>query len=384
MIDHDRLFKELLTTFFWEFLQLFLPEVAAYIAADSILFLDKEVFTDVTIGAKYEADLLAQAKFRDEETYFLIHLEHQAQPQANFGKRMFRYFARLHETYDRPIYPIVLFSYEKPKKAQPNSYQITFPNKTVLGFHYDVIQLNRLNWRDFLEQQNPVASALMARMKIAPADRLRVKVECLRLLATLRLDRAKMQLISGFIDSYLRLSATEQKVFQTEIDKIEPATKEVVMQIVTSWMEEGIQQGLEQGLEQGRQEGRQEGRKEGELRTVLRWLDRHFGTLASDRRTQIQTLALLQIEDLADALLDFTTLADLESWLQQLTTQLDQLSQQVMAQLGEITPDLELKLRQLSWSQMAALRLLLPSFNQVPELETWLDAQARELEDSFS
>ncbi len=30
MIDHDRLFKELLTTFFWEFIQLFLPEVATY------------------------------------------------------------------------------------------------------------------------------------------------------------------------------------------------------------------------------------------------------------------------------------------------------------------------------------------------------------------
>jgi hypothetical protein len=30
MIDHDRLFKELLTTFFWEFIELFLPEITAY------------------------------------------------------------------------------------------------------------------------------------------------------------------------------------------------------------------------------------------------------------------------------------------------------------------------------------------------------------------
>ena len=35
----------------------------------------------------------------------------------------------------------------------------------------------------------------------------RVKLECLRLLATLRLDPARMQLISGFVDTYLRLSA---------------------------------------------------------------------------------------------------------------------------------------------------------------------------------
>ncbi len=48
MIDHDRLFKELLTTFFVEFLELFLPEVLAYLEDDSIEFIDKEVFTDVT------------------------------------------------------------------------------------------------------------------------------------------------------------------------------------------------------------------------------------------------------------------------------------------------------------------------------------------------
>jgi hypothetical protein len=50
MIDHDRLFKELLTTFFVEFLDLFLPEVCAYLEQDSTEFLDKEVFTDVTSG----------------------------------------------------------------------------------------------------------------------------------------------------------------------------------------------------------------------------------------------------------------------------------------------------------------------------------------------
>jgi hypothetical protein len=59
-------------------------------------------------------------------------------------------------------------------------------------------------------------------MKIAPKERLRVKVECLRLLATLRLNPAKMQLISGFIDTYLRLNVAEQQVFQAEIAKIEP------------------------------------------------------------------------------------------------------------------------------------------------------------------
>lgn len=36
MIDHDRLFKELISTFFVEFMELFFPEVLAYVERDSI------------------------------------------------------------------------------------------------------------------------------------------------------------------------------------------------------------------------------------------------------------------------------------------------------------------------------------------------------------
>ena len=78
MIDHDRLFKELLTTFFVEFLDLFFPEILTYLERDSIQFLDKEVFTDVTAGERYEADLIVKVKFREQESCFLIHVENQA------------------------------------------------------------------------------------------------------------------------------------------------------------------------------------------------------------------------------------------------------------------------------------------------------------------
>lgn len=88
MIDYDRLFKELLTTFFVEFLELFFPQVIAYLEPSSITFLDKEIFTDITAGEQYEADLVVQVKFREQETFFLIHVENQGQPQSNFGRRM--------------------------------------------------------------------------------------------------------------------------------------------------------------------------------------------------------------------------------------------------------------------------------------------------------
>ena len=54
--------------------------------------------------------------------------------------------------------------------------------------------------------------ALMSRMNIAKQDRRRVKYECLRLMSRLNLDPAQMKLISGFIDTYLRLSPEEENL----------------------------------------------------------------------------------------------------------------------------------------------------------------------------
>jgi hypothetical protein len=241
MIDHDRLFKELLSTFFVEFLDLFLPQVATQIDCDSIQFLPQEVFTDVTSGEKKEIDLLAQVRYQGQETYFLIHVENQSYTQKEFAKRMFKYFARLHEKYDLPIYPVVIFSFDEPKRPEPQNYRVTFGDFNVLEFQFTAIQLNRLSWRDFLTQPNPVAAALMSKMNIPQPERPQVKAECLRLLATLRLDPARMQLISGFIDTYLRLDDTEKQVFESAISTMGLDEQEEIMEIVTSWQQEALE-----------------------------------------------------------------------------------------------------------------------------------------------
>jgi len=56
---------------------------------------------------------------------------------------------------------------------------------------------------------------------------------------------------------------------------------------------------------------------EAEANLVLRQLKRRFGELDSNLVEQIQTLNVSELEALAEALLDFATVADLESWLQQ-------------------------------------------------------------------
>ena len=304
MTDHDRLFKELLSTFFVEFLELFLPQVARAIEPDSLGFLPQEYFADLTAGETKIIDLLAQVRLAGQEVGFLIHLEAQASSQSDFARRMFFYFARLHQKYLQRIYPIVLFSFDEPYREEPHRYSVEFEDLKVMEFNFFPIQLNRLNWRNFLNQRNPVAAALMSKMQIDVADRPRVKVECLRLLATLRLDPARSQLISGFVDTYLRMNIEEEQAFQTAVGTLEESEREGVMQIVTSWMEQGII------------EGKAEGRLEGERSLVLRQLTRRLGTLSLSVEAQVQALDLPQLEALGEALLDFAQGSDLIDWLQ--------------------------------------------------------------------
>ena len=295
MVDHDRLFKELLTTFFLEFIELFFPKVRSYLEPDSLTFLDKEVFTDVTAGAKYETDVLAKIRFADSDSYFLIHLENQSYSQADFEKRMFRYFARLHEKFDLPIYPIVVFSFDRPKEVQENTYSVNFEDLEVLKFNYRIVQLNQLKWEDFVDIENVVASALMAKMAMKSEERPLVKAQSLRLLASLQLNPAATQLVSGFIDQYLPLDTTEEEIFQQQIDKIEAEARESVMEIVTSWLTKGREQEIE--------------------RVVLRLLQRKIGTLEKSLEEKVKALSLEQLEDLSVAILDFNNCNDLIAWL---------------------------------------------------------------------
>jgi hypothetical protein len=277
---------------------LFLPELAGYLDKASLVFLDKEIFTDVTSGATHEADLVVRARFCSQDSFFLVHLEHQAQAQRDFGRRMFRYFARLHDKHAMPVYPIVVFSHAS-NLPEPDHYEVAFPDLAVLQFRYRVIQLALMNWRDYLRRANPVASALMAKMGMAIEERPRVKLECLRLLATLRLNPARMRLISGFVDTRLRLNAQEMLIFREQTDTLEEKEKDKVMELTTSWKEEGIREGIREGSQQ----------------VVFRQLRRRWGELPPRMVARLQALPVQEIEDLAEALWDFTSLADVEKWL---------------------------------------------------------------------
>ena len=77
-----------------------------------------------------------------------------------------------------------------------------------------------------------------------------------------------------------------------------------MIELTTTWKEEG------------RQQGRQEGRQEERLDLVLRLLRRRCGALPPKVESKLRGLRIAELEQLVEVLLDFSGLVDLERWLQ--------------------------------------------------------------------
>lgn len=311
-IDHDQLFKKLFDTFSLEFIQLFLPQLLDYIKPGSLRPADKEAFSKLLqeIGERTIADVLIEATFKDRDASFLIHVENQSSTQTNFGERMFWYWVRLRERYKHEVYPIVVFSHDTPTTKEPNVYIVSFPDIEINRFQYSVVQLNQLRWSDYLNHPNPVASALMSKMQVAPQDRLKVKLECIKMLLSLKLNRSKTGFVATFVDSYLELNPQEEQAFDAELEKIvtRPERKKY-MEIMSGRQQRALRQGLEQGLELGR--------RDGEADLMLEQLTYRFGKLRATSTKQIKSLTEPQLKELAKALFGFTNTDDLVAWLGQ-------------------------------------------------------------------
>lgn len=308
MVDRDRLFRDLLKSFFLEFVDLFFPKIAVAIDPKSIRFLEDEEslkpqeqgdHPPASTQQEASSNVLVQVRLRGQESCFWVHLENSSETNIKLERRIFHTFARLDEKYNLPIYPIILQSSEKSQRLETNGYRVEFVDRRVLDFSFVAIQLHRLNWRDFLQRRNPVAAALMPTMNVQTFDRPVVKAECLRLLTNLRLDAKKVKVISQFIEAFLHLNAAEEQVLQTEMERMGLLERERITNLLTSTTQANQQQGAEREA----------------LSLVFRLLKRRIGDLNPDLEAQVRSLPVNQVEDLGEALLDFNNEEDLKNWL---------------------------------------------------------------------
>ncbi|MBD2195918.1 MULTISPECIES: Rpn family recombination-promoting nuclease/putative transposase [Calothrix] len=109
----------------------------------------------------------------------------------------------------------------------------------------------------------------------------------------------------------------EQAQEQSEIAIIDLIATIIVYKFSNLSREEIINMlGLDVEEPRALREAKEEGRKQEGTSLVIRLLNRRLGGIPEQYLSQVQQLSLSQIEALGEELLDFSTVADLETWLQ--------------------------------------------------------------------
>ena len=116
-------------------------------------------------------------------------------------------------------------------------------------------------------------------------------------------------------------SAESEDEFQRRLDLVEAilvnkfpqlSTKEILQMLNLKELDVTKTRFYQEVLEQGREQGREEEA----VNLIFRQLSRRCGVLLPTQEMKVRSLSISQLEALGEALLDFSTTADLETWLE--------------------------------------------------------------------
>ncbi|WAR45347.1 DUF4351 domain-containing protein [Methylomonas rapida] len=206
------------------------------------------------------------------------------------------------------VVPVVIFL---NTGNRPKTLQLGGDRHLYLEFNYLSCDLNRLSADDYKDSNNIVARLNLPNMDHPRQNRLAIYLAAQLGLIHHESNPDKIRKYIDFIDYYADLTEQELIEYQQHYQ-----TKEGdIMGIVQIWTEQGERIGEKKGEQIGEKKGRQ-----AECITLLtRLLRRKFGLNPEVEQTLqlLPDMAVEKLEDLAEALLDFDTPNDLQSWLQQ-------------------------------------------------------------------
>ena len=310
MPDHDELFKELIDTFLFDLIALFLPSISPYLDPSFRLAIDRELPADLGPGRARRADLVYRIKNIAGE-YFTLHIEVESSHDHAFAQRMLYYYVMLTEKYGLPVIPVAVLCFRSPQRLLSPTLEKAVGELKFIHFEYVQIQLNQLDWRDFARSDNCIAIALMANMKRSEAELPEVKLECIRGLARLILEPRQRTIALKFVDAYTPLTPAQQEEFKRRLSEFDPAQREAIMTYITSWERHGMEIGRAEGLAEGLAKAQSE-RQQLVLLQLCRLLKQ---PLVPEIATKIEGLLPSELDTLALDMLSFVKLEDLVAWL---------------------------------------------------------------------
>jgi Domain of unknown function (DUF4351) len=271
----------------------------------AIEFLDTEfqkITPDAEIGKRFADQLVKVQLKKGKELILLVHLEIQAAPEKNFPERMFIYAIRIFELFHQlPVSLAILC--DAKRDWRPSAYSLITPGSD-LQFNFTAVKLldYETQWSQLEQSRNPFAVVVMSHLKTRETkgnaiDRKAWKVRLVKRLYELGYDRSEVLNLFRFVDWVMILPEGLKRTFWEELKTYE---EERQMPYITSVEEIGYDRGLVQG----------------ERSLILRQLNRRIGAIPDRMVDRINHLSITRLESLGEALLDFSTIEDLTTWLE--------------------------------------------------------------------
>jgi predicted transposase YdaD len=230
---------------------------------------------------------------------FLILTELQLRYTIKMPLRVRAYIALAEEKYELPVFPVLVNILPPPQNTDiPDRFESNFLGIRSLQ-DYCVINLWEVDVETVFERSIDTLLPFVPILKNGGSPE-----TVRRALTELQQNEELVELESllGFFASFVLDTELVSQIMRWDMTVLRESP----------WYQEILQEGRKGGI----QEGRQTGIQEGEQVLVLRQLTRRIGLIAPPLETQIRSLSLPQLEELGEALLDFTQPTDLENWLQ--------------------------------------------------------------------
>jgi hypothetical protein len=309
--NYDESWKEGLNEYFESFLSFFFPRVHALIDwRETPQPLDKEL-QEIAASSKIEkriADKLYKVRLLDkQQIWILIHVEIQSDYDVNFEERMFIYHYRAFDLYHNKVLSLAILGDER-KNWRPDRYDIG-GGETLVKF--PIVKL--LDYQSRLDElesdNNPFAIITIAHLKTKATtsnltEREQWKWILIRGLYERGLTKEQIVKLFKIIDTMMTLSKQLQTALITKIKNLEEERK---MPLISPTEQLAMERGEERGIQQG-----------GE-RLIIRLLNRRFGVIPASLTEKIHQLSIEQLELLGEALFDFSTITNLDQWLENRT-----------------------------------------------------------------
>ena len=269
MITKDILWKGVLEDFFEDFLRYFFSEVISEIDFNrEFEFLDKELeqlFPDSVASQRF-VDKLVKIYLRNgQEKWILCHVEVQGYEDFAFSHRMFTYYYRIIDKYNKPVTALAIFT-DHRFSFHPKFYKSEFWGTSIL-YNYRTYKVLEKSKKEFAENpQNPFSIILetvwIELQKGKDVNRLELKLKMAKTLFERGYPKWKIERLFNFISYYINLEKVQEKrIFDNNIQPL--IKKSEPMGIMEAIEQELKRQGKEQGYAEGRAEGLEEGLEQG-------------------------------------------------------------------------------------------------------------------------